>query len=289
MKKTKEDTIISKVKHKDRIVRYIEFILGLLIVALSFNVFFLQYDIVYGVSGIGVMLNHLFGIDPSIVIFIGSMILLVLSFILLGKEKTTNSIIGSILYPVFVKLTTFIIPLVNLDGTEKIVSVGLGAVLAGLGYGLIFRAGFTTGGTDILNQIISKFFKMTIGNAMLFGDGIIILSSVFVFGWTGVIYSFLTIYIISLISDKVIIGISRSKAFYIITEHEDEVKDFFSTHLSHGITVFDVTGGYTGHQKQMIMCILPTKEYYFAKEVIKEIDPNAFFVITDAYEVSGGA
>lgn len=289
MKETKEDSIITKVKHKDRIVRYIEFILGLLIVALSFNIFFLQYDIVYGVSGIGVMLNHLFGIDPSIVIFIGSMILLVLSFILLGKDKTTNSIIGSILYPVFVKLTTFIITLVNLDGIEKIVAVGLGAVLAGLGYGLIFRAGFTTGGTDILNQIISKFFKMTIGNAMLFGDGIIILSSVFVFGWTGVIYSFLTIYIISLISDKVIIGISQSKAFYIITEYEEEVKEFFSTHLSHGITVFDVTGGYTGHQKQMIMCILPTKEYFFAKEVIKEIDPNAFFVVTDAYEVSGGA
>lgn len=289
MKETKEDSIITKVKHKDRIVRYIEFILGLLIVALSFNIFFLQYDIVYGVSGIGVMLNHLFDIDPSIVIFIGSMILLVLSFILLGKEKTTNSIIGSILYPVFVKFTTFIIPLVNLDGIEKIVAVGLGAVLAGLGYGLIFRAGFTTGGTDILNQIISKFFKMTIGNAMLFGDGIIILSSVFVFGWTGVIYSFLTIYIISLISDKVIIGISQSKAFYIITEYEEEVKEFFSTHLSHGITVFDVTGGYTGHQKQMIMCILPTKEYFFAKEVIKEIDPNAFFVVTDAYEVSGGA
>lgn len=288
MKETKENTIINKVKHKDRLIRYIEFLLGLVIVALSFNVFFLQYDIVYGVSGIGVMLNHLFGIDPSIVIFIGSMLLLILSFILLGKEKTTNSIVGSILYPVFVKLTAFIIPFVNLDGIEKIVAIGLGAALAGLGYGLIFRTGFTTGGTDILNQIISKFFKMTIGNAMLFGDGIIILSSVFVFGWTGVIYSFLTIYIISLISDKVIIGISQSKAFYIITEHEDEVKEFFSSHLSHGITVFNVTGGYTGNEKRMIMCILPTKEYFFAKEVIKEIDSNAFFVVTDAYEVSGG-
>lgn len=287
--KLKKDTVEKKVQSKDKFIRYIEFVIGLVIVALSFNIFFLQYDVVYGVSGIGVMLNHLFGIDPSIVIFIGSMILLVLSFILLGKEKTTSSIVGSLLYPVFVKLTAFIIPFIDLSSIEKIVAIGVGAVMSGFGYGLIFRAGFTTGGTDILNQIISKYFKMTIGNAMLFGDGIIILSSIFVFGLPGVIYSFLTIYIISFISDKVIIGISRSKAFYVITECEDEVKKFFSSHLSHGVTVFDVTGGYSGNKQKMIMCILPTKEYFFAKEAIKEIDSNAFFVVTDAYEVSGGA
>lgn len=287
--KLKKDTVEKKVQSKDKFIRYIEFVIGLVIVALSFNIFFLQYDVVYGVSGIGVMLNHLFGIDPSIVIFIGSMILLVLSFILLGKEKTTSSIVGSLLYPIFVKLTAFIIPFIDLSSIEKIVAIGVGAVMSGFGYGLIFRAGFTTGGTDILNQIISKYFKMTIGNAMLFGDGIIILSSIFVFGLPSVIYSFLTIYIISFISDKVIIGISRSKAFYVITECEDEVKKFFSSHLSHGVTVFDVTGGYSGNKQKMIMCILPTKEYFFAKEAIKEIDSNAFFVVTDAYEVSGGA
>lgn len=289
MKGIQEDKIVQSIKHKDRLKRYSEFILGLVIVAVSFNIFFLQYDIVYGVSGIGVMINHLFGTDPSIIIFVSSMLLLLLSFILLGKEKTVNSILGSILYPVFVKLTAFLIPLINLEGIEKIVAIGIGAVIAGVGYGLIFRAGFTTGGTDILNQIISKFFKMTIGNAMLIGDGIIILSSAFLFGWTGVIYSFLTIYIISLISDKVIIGISQSKAFYIITEQEDEVKEFFSSQLSHGITVLDVIGGYTGDSKRMIMCIIPTKEYFFVKEAIKEIDSKAFFVVTDAYEVSGGA
>ncbi len=285
----KEDKIMKKIKHKNRFIRYFEFIFGIIIASISFNIFFLQYDIVYGVSGIGVMLNQIFGIDPAIVIFIGSMVLLVLSFLVLGKEKTVNSIFGSVLYPIFVKFTAFLIPIITLEGIEKIVAVGVGAVLAGIGYGLIYRAGFTTGGTDILNQIISKIFKITIGKAMLFGDGIIIISSIFIFGISSVIYSFLTIYIISIISDKVMIGISQSKAFYVITEYEDEVKEFFSTNLSHGITVFDVIGGYTGNPKRMIMCILPTREYVFAKEAIKEIDSDAFFVVTDAYEVSGGA
>ena len=89
-------------------------------------------------------------------------------------------------------------------------------------------------------------------------------------------------------SDKVIIGISQSKAFYVITDHETDVKKFVLDHLSHGVTIFDVKGGYTGNHQKMIMFIVPTKEYYLVKESIMKIDPKAFFVVTDAYEVSGG-
>ena len=111
---------------------------------------------------------------------------------------------------------------------------------------------------------------------------------VFVFGFIGVVYSFLTIIIIGMISDKVMIGISQSKAFYVITENDAEIKEFFVSHLAHGVTIFDVVGGYTSKKQRMIMCILPTKEYYYAKEAIKQIDKKAFFVVTDAYEVFGG-
>ncbi len=273
---------------RGKCMKYLDFTIGLILVSLAFNVFFLNYDIVYGVSGIGIMINHIFGVEPSIVIFIGSVILLFFSFILLGKEKTKNSVLGSILYPVFVELTSFIIPLININEIEKIVAIGIGAIISGIGYGLIYRAGYTTGGSDILSQIISKYLKMTIGNAMLIGDGIIILSSMFVFGLNGVIYSLLAILIISFISDRVMIGIGKAKAFYVITEHEDEVRKFFATHLLHGVTVLDVIGGYTGKPKRMIMCIIPTREYVFAKEAIKSIDENAFLIITEAYEVSGG-
>ena len=124
---------------------------------------------------------------------------------------------------------------------------------------------------------------------MFFTDGVIIVSGVFVFGWTRLMYSLISLYIISVMTDKVILGISESKAFYIITNHEDEVKNFILSHLSHGVTVLDAKGGFTGKKEKVIMCIIPTKEYFIAKEGIHEIDPNAFFVVTDAYEVSGGA
>ena len=281
-------TILKKVYKKGRIIRYLQFILGVLLVSCSFNIFVLPNDIVYGVSGLGVIFYRTWGIDPSTVILIGSVILLILSFILLGFEKTKNSIVGSLIYPIFVSLTEGIVKYVDLGNTEPIVLVVFGAILSGFGLGLIFKSGFTTGGSDILNQIVAKYFKMSIGKSMIFTDGIIIVISLFTFGWQKFIYSLINMYLISVMTDKVILGISQSKAFYIITEHETSVKKFVLNHLSHGVTVLEGRGGYTGNNQKVIMCIIPTKEYFLAKEGIHEIDPNAFFLVTDAYEVYGG-
>ena len=284
-----DENIIKEIYKKGRLKRWVEFLLGVLIVAIAYNLFLLPAKVVYGVGGLGIIFNSLFKIDPSLVILVSSVILLFLSLILLGKEETKKTVIGSLLYPVFVKLTSSVGQIVDLSNTDPLLIVLFGAVISGFGLGLIFKAGFTTGGPDILNQIVSKYFKMSMGNSMFFTDGIIILSSVFVFGWTKIMYSIISLYIISIMTDKVILGISNSKAFYIITDHEEEVKKFVLKHLSHGVTILDAKGGFTGQNQKVIMCIIPTKEYFIAKEGIHEIDSNAFFVVTDAYEVSGGA
>lgn len=288
-KKNENDKLILKeIYSKTRITRYMQFLLGLLLVSIAFNTFVLPNDIVYGVSGLGVILYRTFNISPSIVILVSSVILLILSFFILGKEKTKNSIVGSLLYPVFVELTSHLVKYIDLGSTETIVIVVFGSVLSGLGLGLIFKSGFTTGGTDILNQIVSDKAKISIGKSMLFTDGIIILSSLFVFGWQKFIYSIINMYIISVMTDKVILGISNSKTFYIVTEHEEKVKNFVLNYLSHGVTVLEARGGYTNSKQKVIMCTIPTSEYFKAKEGIHAIDKNAFFLVTDAYEVYGG-
>lgn len=283
-----EENIIKKIYKKDRLKRYSTFLVGLFLVSVSFNLFLLPQNLIYGVSGFGVILNKLYQLDPSVVILVGSLILLVLSFILLGKEKTMNSVVGSLLYPIVVKLTVPLVSYITLNIDDTLVLTIFGAVISGFGYGLIFKSGFTTGGTDILNQIFAKYFKISIGNAMFFTDGFIILFGAFALGWDVLMYSIILLYIISIMTDKVILGISESKAFYIITEHETAVKKFITQYLSHGVTVLEGRGGFTGNNKKVIMCIIPTKEYYIAKEGIHSIDENAFFVVTDAYEVYGG-
>lgn len=286
-KKIINENIIKKIYKKERLLRYSYLIVGVFLVAVAFNLFILPSKIVYGMNGVGVILNSIFEIDPSIVILIGNVILLILSYLLLGKEKTANSVFGALLVPVMIKLTVPVSNYVSMEYDPLLFTL-FGAVITGFGLGLVFKGGFTTGGTDILNQIVSKFGKMSIGNAMFWTDGMIIFGGTFVFGWTKLMYSLIALYIISIMTDKVILGISSSKAFYIITDHETAVKKFIMDHLSHGVTVLDGRGGYTGNHQKVIMCILPTKEYFIAKEGIHEIDPQAFFLVTDAYEVYGG-
>ena len=267
-KKKEQDlsNILDKIYDHDRLIRSFEFLLGVFIVALSYNIFLLPSNIVYGVGGIGVILKKIFGITPSITIFVGSMLLLILSYFTLGKKKTAHTVAGSILYPIFVEATSYYVNFFDLGNLEPIVVVIVGAVMHGLGLGLIFKAGYTTGGTDILNDIVSKIGKMSIGKAMLLTDGLIILVSLFVFNFPTLIYSIISLYIISIMTDKVILGISQSKTFYIITDNETLVKKFIMNNLNHGVTVLNGRGGYTGDNQKVIMCTIPTREYYVVKE-----------------------
>ncbi len=290
--KKREDfdpNIIKKIYQNSRISRYITFTFGILLLSLSYNIFVMPTKIVYGMGGIGVILKNLYNVDPSLTILIGSTFTLILSFILLGKEKSMHSIVGTFMYPLFIKLTSFVPNYIDLGNLETIVIVVSGSLISGLGLGLVFKSGFTTGGTDILNQIFAKFGKMGMGKAMLLTDGVIILASFFVFGFSVFIYSIISLAIISFLTDKVILGISQSKSFYIITEHDTTVKKFLTYQLGHGVTVLNGKGGYTGNNQKVIMCIVPTKDYFVVKEGIKRIDPEAFFLVTDAYEVSGGS
>ena len=281
------ENIRNVVYSKNKFGRFILFIFGLLLMAVSYNVFSRRCNLIYGVSGIGLMINHKFGIDASLVILAGNLLLLFLSLATLGKEKTANTLLGSLLFPALVKLTEPI-GIIDLGELENMLVAVCGAILNGIGLGLVFKAGYTSGGTDILNQIVSKYGKISIGKAMYFTDLVLIFFAVYVFDFSTFIYSVINMYIISLITDKVILGISNSKAFYIITEHETEVKKFITQNLSHGVTVLEARGGYTGNMEKVIMCIIPTKEYFLFKEGIEMIDKDAFFIVTDAYETSGG-
>lgn len=195
---------------------------------------------------------------------------------------------GSIMFPIFIELTSNIPLYLNLDKTDLLICAIFGGVLYGIGAGLVFKAGFTTGGTDIINQIISKYAKTSMGTSLILSDGLIVLCGVFVFGVTKLMYAIITLYIISLITDRVLLGISDSKAFYIIAEKDNEIKEYVLKELGHGVTIFEGKGGFSKEKQKVLFCVIPTKDYFKLKEGIHNIDSEAFFVVTDAYEVLGG-
>lgn len=287
--KLKVHKALKEIEKKTKVKRYLNFILGCLLVAVAYNLFLASNDIVSGgIGGIAIILNELIGISNSLVMLIFNIFLLILSYFLLGKEKTKATILGSLLLPLFIELTSHINIWLELDTSQLLVSSVFGGVMYGFGLGMIFKAGFTTGGTDIVNQILSKYAKMSIGKSMLLCDGTIVLLSGLVFGATHVMYAIIVLYIMSFISDRVILGVSDSKAFYIITDKEETIKEYILNVLNHGVTVFNAQGGYKKDNQTVLMCVLPTKDYYRLKAGINEIDSEAFVVVTDAYEVYGG-
>lgn len=281
--------ILKKIDRKHRAFRIFEMIVGIFIMAVAFNLFIQPNNIVPGgVSGLALVIKKIFNVDVSLFVFISSMLLLVLSFFTLGYEKTRNSILGSILFPIFLSLTSGVVDFLPIDTTDQLLLALFGGVIYGFGIGLVFKAGFTTGGTDILNQIVCKYGKTSLGTSMILVDGFVVLLGGIVFGWTKFMYALILLYIISILTDKVLLGISDSKAFYIITEKQDLISEFVINDLHHTVTVLDAKGGFTNVKNPVLFAVIPTSEYYRFKEGIRIIDPKAFFTVVDAYEVMGG-
>lgn len=277
----------NKMISKKNVKRMIYLFLGLLAFSCGFSFFLSPNNIVFGgVSGLSIVFKDV--IDPSLFVFIVSCLLLILSWLVLGKEKTMGTILGSLLLPIFMKITDFISSFIVLEEVELLLSAIFGGVLAGIGLGLVYKAGFTTGGTDIINQIMNKYLKISIGKSMFIVDFLIVSSSIFVFGFKLFMYAIVALYLVTTITDRVILGVGEAKAFYIVTEKTLEVKKFIIDKLGHGVTIIDAVGGYTKGNQKIIFCVIPTREYYALKEGINEIDKDSFFVVCDAYEVSGG-
>lgn len=287
-RKKKIDTIVDTVKKKNIGKRYLMLILGCLIVAFSFNLFFLRYDIVcFGVSGISIVFNE-FGVNPSLFILISNIVLMIIAFFVLGYENMKNQLVGALSYPIFVSLTEMITRHIDLGNTEMVVIAILGGVFAGIGYGLIYKSNFSTGGTDVIIGIICKYFKISMGNASLIVNGIIVLIGKIVFSWDIVLYAILVSYLISVFTDKVLLGISKCKAFYIVTDKKNDelIRKFLLSIDGVGTTVIDAEGGYSNNEETLLLAVVPSRSYFVVQDGLKEIDKNMFFLVCDSYEVS---
>ncbi len=282
------EKIMDTIYKKNLFRRYSMLLLGCLITAIAFNLFFLQYDIVcFGVSGISIVFNK-FGINPSLFIIVANVLLLIIAYFFLGVDNVKNQIIGALIYPVFIDLTEGLVDIVKFDGLEMVVIAVIGGILAGIGSGLIYKSGFSTGGTDVMGHLICKYSKTSMGNAMMFVNfGIIILGKS-VFSWENMMYSLVVAYLMAIATDKILLGISNSKAFYIVVDKkiDDKVNDFLLSLPGVGSTIIDASGGYSNDNQTLILAVAPTKMYFVIKEGLKEIDKNIFYLVCDSYEVS---
>lgn len=256
--------------------------------AIMYNLFLLPINLVTGsVTGIATITHYLYNFDPAFIIFALSVACIIISFMYLGVKRTMGSITACVLYPILVKLTSNIGNIITIDSSDPLLMVIFAGTLSGLANGLMYKSGFSNGGFPIISQILFEKKKLSVSKTTLIINITIVIIGSFFFGTTNVLYAIIFLYINSIVIDKVLLGISTNKAFYIITDKEKEVKEYIFETLKHTVTTFDVKGGLLENKRKVMLTVIPSREYYKLTEGIKKIDEKAFFLVTDSYQVEG--
>ena len=287
----KKDDLKNNQSNIEVIVSGLSFVVGTFLLALCYNLFFAPNNLVVGgMSGLGIVIESMTGFSSQLFIYVSSILLLIVCYSFLGKEETKKVAIGSLMYPLFVTFTSPIakVLLSFLSFDEILVTVALASLLYGVSNGIIYKYGYSTGGSDVLVKIMCKYLHISEGSSLIIINLFIILSGAFVFGVNNAVYAIIILVISSIIVDKISIGISDSKKFMIYTRESKKVKNLMEDEFKAGFTIFPTIGGYSHLNGAMIMCIIRNRDVTLFKQRILKIDPTAFFVISDCYEVQGG-
>ena len=283
------ENVIKKLKRKKLAKRIAILLISLLVLSLVYNLLLLPTDLVAGgVNGIAIITNYVYGIDSSIMILVISSACLLFSFLYLGTERTLGSLLGTFIYPLFVKLTAIITQVITINYDDKFLIIIFAGVIGGLANGFIYKTGFSNGGLPIISQILYKYHKIPIAKSSMVINSMIIIIGSFFFGWSMMMYAIILVFINNMMIDKVLLGISSNKAFYIVTTKEKEIREYILNNLKHTVTIFNVEGAFLEKRRKVLLSVIPKRDYYKLTEGIKLIDPNVFFVVEDAYEVKGG-
>ena len=222
-KKLNINKLIKEINSKDYTKRFLIMLCGLFISSFAFNLFFAPNNIVVGgISGLSLIIKEYFHIKPSLFISIASVFLIIISFIFIGKEKTLNTLIVVIIYPIFIEATSKITNHIDLETSSLLLTIIFGGALDGLASGLILKEGFSAGGTQIITQIMYKYLHMSLGKSSLIVNSLIITTAIFTFGITKSMYAVIALYISSTITDRVILGVSNNKSFITLKKYFQE-------------------------------------------------------------------
>lgn len=288
-KKLKSNDILEIIAKKSYFARFLLMCFGMLLIAIGFNIFLLPFNLVPGgVSGLSIVMTKLTSISPSGFLYMANAVLLYVALFTLGPKFTIKTFFVSMILPVFIDITSVLNNYI-VFGQDKLILVCVYAgLLSGVGTGLVYKAGFNTGGSDILKNILMKKSNIPIGKAIMIIDGMIVIFGTIVFRDPMIfMYSVIIIFVSGITAEKIMLGISNNKAFYIISEKAEDIADFAAKNLYVKASIMKVRGSLRHVDHEMMLIIVPTKDYYLLKEAIQAIDPLAFFTIIDVYQTYG--
>lgn len=269
---------------KKRVVDYLRIIAGTLIIAISFNTLLLPNKIPGGgIGGISTILYELFGFTPAIVQYAIAIPLLVLGTLVFGFGFGAKTLLGTILLPGFVYLTSSF-PIFT---SNPILAVIFGGVLNGIGLGIVFSGNASTGGIDIIARMIHKYLHLPLGLSVGLIDGLIVFTAMIFINVEAGMYSLIAIVLTSRVIDIVQTGLDHSKTVFIISDKKADITNQVLYSLDKGLSKIEVTGGHSGKKQEMIFCVIKERDFFKLKQLVMALDENAFVVAMSATEVMG--
>ena len=272
-------------EQKKQIVNSITVVVGTFILAIAVETFIIPYRILSGgVAGIAVALQPLLHVSATLIANSVLIILLIIGGFILGKEFLKNTVLSCIAYPIFTSILNGRVNVV----VDPILASFYGGLIAGAGVGIVLKTGASTGGMDIPPLIINKLTGIKLSTLVLITDFLTVLLGLFVYDLSAVLLGLVSVFMTSVAISKVLtINGTVSKAVQIISVKYEDILKEIDAQLERGATLLQGYGSYTGEEKRIILCVVSERQYGTLIEIVKEIDPSAFIITTDATDMHG--
>lgn len=270
----------------------IQNIIGILLGAAIFSFGFVHFNMQNqlgegGFSGITLILYFTLNWDPALMNLILNIPMFILGWRLLGRRSFVYTVIGTVSVSIFIKLFQTYEVQMNLQDDLFLVALFAGVFL-GVGLGIVFRFGGTTGGVDIIARLIQKYFGWSMGKTMFTFDFFVILLSWLTFlDARSMMYTLVAVYVCGRVIDFVQEGAYAAKGTFIISTKSSEIADFITEKMSRGVTVFDGHGHFTKEHRDVLYCVVARNELVRLKSIVNAIDPHAFISVIDVHDVAG--
>lgn len=274
---------------KAKIKQFIIINIGLLILNCGMYFFLIPSNLaVGGTTGIAMVIGYLIPSIPiGVFLAIINTFLLILAFIIFGKEFGGYTVYSSLALSAMLAAFELILPMAEPFTDDLFINLIFGIVICGVGMGIVFNQNASTGGTDIVAKIINRFTHIEIGKSLLLADFLVTLFAAVVFGARLGMYALLGIVINSIIIDKMIAGFNIKINMMIISKEVDTINTYILNDLERGTTIYHATGGYSNEDKKVINTIVSRREYIKIRDYVKKIDEKAFVSISYVTEVEG--
>lgn len=275
------------IKLREYIVKYALVVLGSALFAAGFQFFLYPNSIIVGgISGIAMIINYLTKLPVGIMTIVLNIPLFIIAWKHFGGKFIISSLVGMLLSSLLVDLLATL----NYSPTDDmLLACIIGGAIKGFGLGIIYYAGATTGGTDIIAKFVRlRFPYINFGTIVLVTDAVIIIAFAAIFDRVeAAMYAVIAMFVVSKVIDLVLYGIDNSSVCYIISENKDQIVKDITDKLHRGVTIIKGEGAYSHNEKQVLLCVIKRTQIADIRRIIKNIDENAFFIVSDAKNVFG--